>query len=81
MFAYCQNNPANYFDPSGNAALMTCHADADMFLWGGLSYLGFSAGSGGGGSASAAVSGVTAARRNEANNQINPVDVFIELYE
>ena len=68
MFAYCQNNPTNYFDPSGNAAVMTCHADADMFLWGGLGYLGFSAGGGGGGgNASAAVSSVTALVRQKTD--------------
>ena len=50
MFAYCQNNPANYFDPSGNAAVVVCHVDESIPFGGGLGFSGIGGGGGVGGS-------------------------------
>lgn len=31
MFTYCLNNPVICYDPSGNACIMTCHGQIDLF--------------------------------------------------
>lgn len=64
MFAYCQNNPANYFDPSGNAAVVVCHADEITPFGGGLGFLGFGGGGGVGYAAAAVSSAIGPVQRN-----------------
>ena len=54
MFAYCHNNPANYFDPSVNAAVVVCHVDESIPFGGGLGFLGI----GGGGGVGVLVAGI-----------------------
>ena len=73
MFAYCQNNPANYFDPSGNAAVVVCHVDESIPFGGGLGFLGIGGG-GGVGYTAAAASGVTVARKREKSSEEAALD-------
>ena len=64
MFAYCHNNPANYFDPSGNAAVVVCHVDESIPFGGGLGFLGI--GGGGGSITTAAMNSDTTSNKDIA---------------
>ena len=57
MFAYCKNNPLNYADPSGNAAILTCTGEINLFIRDLSGFFG-AGGGGGGGYAAAAVAGM-----------------------
>ena len=81
MFAYCNNNPANYYDPTGRAALVCATADTTILD----PFFGIGGGGSGGGCAYA-LSAVTALEKSiekveSVVDNSNPVVVQQNLQE
>ena len=64
MFAYCKNNPVNYADPSGNAAIVTCTGEINLFIRDLSGFFGAGGGGGGGYASAAAADAVTSSQGN-----------------